>query len=747
MRSTRSARRRQPSERGATNEEGLREAKRDPGVVSASVDWDVVVGYADRLSARPGERLRVMVSAAAEFEAEVVSLPGREPAEIEFTRLAGAGAQPVRAGSHVEVPHHEALRPRDGLTVRTWVWLAPRAPGGRRRVLVSSWGDGGADGFALALDPDDRPSFEVASGGRRDRVVATAPLPRGVWSRLEAELDPGAATISITRSERRLEAMHTVDARVAAASVNRPGSSPGPLLLGAERPRIDAEAESHLDGKLDLPTVLAGPPGSASTVAAWALGDGRADVVNDRGPLGLHGRPHNGPVRAVTGHDWTGDVHDWRFAPEGYGAMHFHSDAIDDLGWDPTLELRVPGSCPSGVYGVVISTAGCEDVVPFVVRPAPSARRAPYAVLLPSFTYLAYSCERAAPAAADSERPEDRWVARNRLRSLYDRHDDGVGVYEASLLRPLTQLRPGYRCAQHSGPHGLAQDLILLDFLARRGLRADVITDHDLDAEGAAALAGTRTVITGAHPEYASERSLDALEAHVRGGGHLAYLGGNGLNGSVSIDPARPHVLELRRDDTQGLAWQALPGEHHHAATGANGGDWRRRGRPEHRLLGVGLAAFGNAPAVDYERVAAAGDAIADTVFAGLDPERPIGHRGSVLGGAAGYEVDSFEARLGSPPETVRLATSVDLGPGYSVWPDDTVEDGEHPLASDAGPRARADMVLRRGHGEGVVFSVGSIAWTGCLDDDPDNPVARVTENVLTELARERPFAEEAEGG
>jgi hypothetical protein len=41
------------------------------------------------------------------------------------------------------------------------------------------------------------------------------------------------------------------------------------------------------------------------------------------------------------------------------------------------------------------------------------------------------------------------------------------------------------------------------------------------------------------------------------------------------------------------------------------------------------------------------------------------------------------------------------------------------------------------------VFSVGSIAWTGCLTDDGENgenPVARVTENVLRELAREHPF-------
>ena len=61
-------------------------------------------------------------------------------------------------------------------------------------------------------------------------------------------------------------------------------------------------------------------------------------------------------------------------------------------------------------------------------------------------------------------------------------------------------------------------------------------------------------------------------------------------------------MLELRRNETQGLAWQALPGEHHHASTGAYCGDWRRQGQPGRRFLGVGLSAFGDARGGSYER-------------------------------------------------------------------------------------------------------------------------------------------------
>ena len=62
-----------------------------PGGVSdetvSEIDWGVVVGYAERLSARPGSRLQVMVSSGSDLESEVIRLPSREPAPIAITRL------------------------------------------------------------------------------------------------------------------------------------------------------------------------------------------------------------------------------------------------------------------------------------------------------------------------------------------------------------------------------------------------------------------------------------------------------------------------------------------------------------------------------------------------------------------------------------------------------------------------------------------------------------------------------------
>ncbi|HET6831604.1 MAG TPA: hypothetical protein VFH44_09680, partial [Solirubrobacterales bacterium] len=85
-----------------------------------------------------------MVSCASEFEATVVRMPGRRPTGIAAVRLGPARLQPVRTGASVEIPHAEVLRPRDGINVAVWVWLAPGAPRRERCALLASWGGDGA---------------------------------------------------------------------------------------------------------------------------------------------------------------------------------------------------------------------------------------------------------------------------------------------------------------------------------------------------------------------------------------------------------------------------------------------------------------------------------------------------------------------------------------------------------------------------------------------------------------------------
>ena len=163
-----------------------------------------------------------MVSGESQPAATVIRLPDRERVPVPIGELEAVGPRAVRTGSHVVVAHDPALRPEDGLSVSTWIWLAPDAPRGRRRALLATWGENG-DGWALVLDADGRPCFEVGAGGHAIGSPASRPVEPGAWARLEAELDPAAATLSLTHRRRRGRHLETVDASQASARAAAPG--------------------------------------------------------------------------------------------------------------------------------------------------------------------------------------------------------------------------------------------------------------------------------------------------------------------------------------------------------------------------------------------------------------------------------------------------------------------------------------------------------------------------------------------
>lgn len=94
----------------------------------------------------------------------------------------------------------------------------------------------------------------------------------------------------------------------------------------------------------------------------------------------------------------------------------------------------------------------------------------------------------------------------------------------------------------------------------------------------AGALSPHRVVLTGTHPEYASEAMLDAAEDYVASGGQLIYMGGNGSYWNVGYRAAEPWCMEVRKLNSGVRAWQARPGEYAMATTGQKSvGPGRRR--------------------------------------------------------------------------------------------------------------------------------------------------------------------------
>ena len=248
--------------------------------------------------------------------------------------------------------------------------------------------------------------FEVAAGGRRESIAgarAGRAGRAGPGSRRRSS--PATGSIAISHSRRRGRRLATVEELRAPAVAARAGPGEG---------RCCSAPSGAATGRAALaPRRQARPPhggkraGRAETVAAWELGEGRGRRVVDAGPHGLHGRVRQ--RSAARGHRSQLERRRPRLAP---CARAIRGDALPfRRGRRPRLAAELRGRAarlaPGGVYAIELSDGECEDLIPVAVRRAPDAEPAAVAVLLPTFTYLAYSCERAAPRLAGTDGPED----------------------------------------------------------------------------------------------------------------------------------------------------------------------------------------------------------------------------------------------------------------------------------------------------------------------------------------------------
>lgn len=728
-----------------------------------------VVGYTDRLSVAPRETVHFMVSCKDRvYRAGLVRLihGDTNPAGPGFKASPVTSAidgeypgreQEIRTGSYAIVPANPALQLTDGFTIQLWIY--PTTPGRDVQVLMSG------PGYELHLDADGRVALIV--GG--ETVRSARPVLERTWYFVCAAYGR-VARLVVEPSERwPFGSADVVEAPVAAASA----TSDTPFLLAARR-LGEARTTNHYNGKLESPRIFDRALGAAEVdrlregapvaeipglVAAWDLAlDLPGRRIADTGPNGLHGRTVNMPARAMTGHAWARTSIDPATVPEQYGAIHFHDDDLDDAGWDVDFSLTIPDDLPSGIYAAHLQAGDGEDYVPFFVRPTRGRVTAPIALVVPTFSYLAYANEHMLTNPVNQEifanfgtapdyplQPQDVYVVENRLGSLYDVHSDGSGVCYSSRLRPILNMRPKYDFMLLSGgkgaPHQLNADLHLVDWLHARGFAFDVLTDEDLHREGVALLKPYRAIVSGSHHEYWSAAMLDGMQAYLNGGGRFLYLSGNGMYWVTGMDAEEGHTIEVRRFATT-RSWEAEPGEWHLSTTGELGGPWRFRGRAPQRLLGVGYAAEGFDRGRPYKRGPGSFDPSAAFIFEGIGEDELIGDFPALVNewGAAGYEIDRFDHALGTPAHALLLASATGFSDGFQH----AIEEN---FASDSlqggsvNPFVRADMCFFEYPNNGAVFSTGSISWCSALSyAGYENNVSRITANVLSAFAREGPL-------
>ncbi|WP_051276847.1 N,N-dimethylformamidase beta subunit family domain-containing protein [Marmoricola sp. URHB0036] len=755
-----------------------------------------VYGYTDRLSARPGEQLTLHVSceAADSYAASVVQLhhgfdgsagPGFQETVLT-TRVDGTYPgqhYECRPGSFVEVNDPDrVLTDPVGFEVRAAIFpTLPRddrsgtlgayrishssvAFHGEHQTVLGTWDAATSTGWALTLE-DGRPTFVWSESGRSRTVQLDTALTAHHWYELLLQVPAGDGEVTLTCNPLK----HAMDLVAPAAARLTPESagvrtegrlkaSDMPFRIGALAARSDSRlvATSAFNGKIGGVQIQKRVSDGLESVARWHFGrserpDGLllSEVVDDS-PNGLDGRCVNGPVRGVTGPTFQGLVEDFRVAPDEYDAIHFHDDDIADADWPVALTFDVPEDLASGVYAFRLTADGRDHHVPFFVGPGQRARDV--AVLFPTGTYLAYANDRIAFEADSMEMllGHTPIVHSGDLdlqdhpefgRSCYEIHNDGSGVIFSTARRPLITMQPRYRASFMSeGPWGLPADLCIAHWLDEAGCEFDALTDETLDIEGYDLISRYRVIITGSHPEYMTRAELDALAEFTAAGGRLMYLGGNGFYATTSYDPENRHVVEVRRADGGTRPHQSPFAERRHTTSGESAGLWRNKGKAPERLVGVGMSAQGFDRCTHYQRLEDSFDARAAFIFEGIGATELLGDFGIIGGGAAGSEIDLYNPSLGTPPDTLVLATSGPLSDNYLLVAEELYEQLPG-LGGTEQPSVRSDVVYAALDGGGGFFSVGSIAWTGSLShNEYENNIARLTTNVLRRFRDAEPL-------
>jgi N,N-dimethylformamidase len=712
-----------------------------------------LIGYADRFSVIAGQPIRFMVSTDADAY------------DVAFVRLIHADTNPNGPGLKTEVmdspPHHRCpgrkqiaqpgsyivventgtLADLTSFTIQAWIYPTLM---GRLQGIMSQ-------GNSFCLYVNECGCLVLRIGGV-DLISISTPLYTHQWYFVVAVYDTDQRQARLyQRPLLKWPHPDSVPVYLEAPTTAAPATDNAPLLIAALSP-----SQGSFNGKIDHPrlfsralssneieALMRGAVPSTGLAADW---DFSADIgstcITDHGPCGLHGRTVNAPMRAVTGHNWTGQEVDFKRAPAEYSAIHFHEDDLDDARWEVDFELAVPDNWHSGVYAARLTAGNQVDYIPFFVRPRAGVPGAKAAFLVPTMTYLAYANYRAKDRSRDENgqlrepltQPLEDYIAEHPElgMSLYDLHTDGSGCCYSSRLRPIHNMRPQYRWPLVGGPRHFSADLYLVDWLEVKGFAYDVFTDEDLQFEGMELLQSYKVILTGTHPEYWTTPMLDALEQYLATGGRLMYLGGNGFYWITSVDPEHPYMIEVRRSIAGTRAWESAPGECYHSTTGEYGGLWRYRGRAPNCIAGIGFTAQGwDGRAPGYTRQPDSFNPRVDFIFEGIGNDEVIGDFGLVLGGAAGDELDRADTRLGTPPHALVLASSS----GYAKTVMPVVEDFNSvtvPLISGENWKVRADIVYFETPNDGAVFSTGSITWCASLSHNQyQNNVSRVTENVL----------------
>jgi N,N-dimethylformamidase len=747
-------------------------------------------GYTDRPSVAPGESIdfHIDVDEAGQFDSRLLRIvngdenprgPGQIFEEIELSATGEhfACPQKTRRGGHIYIAT-PAMELSQGFSVHLFV--SSMLPGSGRQGLIGQQLNNAGVGWLLEID-NGALVFSVGDGNQSASVVSDKSLLPDVWYSVCATYDPKVDRLSI-RQVPRLNRVNSrfglvvpldTDCETTAACGITPSSADAPVIIAGrfqgstkdenlvvdcfngkvDAPKLFPSAiDAHQQTQLEQGAVLEG----ISPFAHWDFGANgsvrgfSSDLVLDVSGNGRHGECVNTPDRGMTGWNWSGHSEHYAHCPEEYGAIWFHEDSVEDCGWEKTLTLDLPDGFKSGVYALEVTKDGQSDQIIFFVRPRRGTSTAKIAVLMSTFSYTVYAnvishaegpAETVLAQATQLMQADIEIIERGRDCGLsgYEYHSDGRGNQFTTWRRPILNFRPGYLYPIGT-TWNFSSDLHIISWLEAKGFAYDIITDHDLHAEGCALLELYNVVISGTHPEYVSGPILDAWEDYLTRGGRGMYLGGNGWYWVTAQHPTKPYLLEVRRGESGDQTWKARPGEYYHSFTGERGGLWRNRSRPPQKIFSTGYTAHGFATSAPYYLLPDASDSRAEWIFEGVTDRIRIGIEGLIGNGAVGQEFDRYDLNFGTPPQSLLLGSSYGHTKYDGLVPEDQFSASPHTNGEEH-PLVRGDLVYFTTATGGGMFAASSMTWaTSLAINGYDNDVSRVMFNVVQAFAADSPL-------
>ena len=750
-------------------------------------------GYTNKLSVKPGENIDFHVSADGtnSADAQLVRIihgdehpngPGYMDEEIE-SDLNGkwdVKKQFTQLGSYLRVNDPNNLLAIDG-DFTVFGYINPSTPNtGAHQWLFCRWDNKTNKGYGIGINKDGYLELVVGNGKEVDYLVSELPLVKKVWYFVGATFNykTGEATLyqegvvnrynsllgkvvpydyrSHTKTTFRFKQVNDPQTPFIIAGAIDDHELRGKFVSGTYAGKIDRHGVCNkVLSKEELDKICSGEfPDKNSLVAYWDTTEGHTengignDVI-DTGPNKLNSTGFNHPVRCMTGWNWSGKNDCFRLSPKEYGGIDFHPDAITDAGWDVTKTFTLPENLKSGVYAFRLRAGngkglGEEYIVFFVRAKNPKAK---ICFLVPTASYLAYANEKLSfeaqiiqPMTGQPPTITDIDVEQYKNPefglSTYDSFADGAGVCFTSYKRPILNMRPKYRTSGMGITWQLPADLSIIGWLEHHYKDAyEIVTDEDLHKEGLDAIKPYNCVISGTHPEYTSEKMLDAMEDFVADGGRFIYMGGNGFYWVVGFYDDQPWCMEVRKLDAGMRAWAAKPGEYYMQTTGERGGLWRMRGRAPQKFSGVGFIAEGFDTAEPYRKMPDAWHRTVSWITEGVEGEI-FGDHGLAYGGAAGIELDRYDLSLGTPPHTKIVASSGGHSDNYVLVTEELLY-AYAGLVGSLDYRIRADMTYFTAPNDGAVFCTGSIGYGQALPSNNfSNSASTVLKNVVDAFAK-----------